>query len=120
MIRSLTLIVVLALGSAGCAKTVIRNSLTFQAETMSALKRQEEAAVALRAAAEAAKERGDQEACEKYAGPALLIEASAQAQAYRALWLAGLPYPTDATPVDGELPDPGPSAEIAPVSSICE
>jgi hypothetical protein len=107
----------------GCPKkSVVRNASSFYAETLAALARQEEAADALRHAAVAAKVRGDRDACEQYAKPALLIDASARAQAHRALWLAGLPYPVDGiTPPRGtEQPDPGPSTEPAPTSTLCD
>lgn len=118
MTRTITIIAT-TIALTGCPKAVVRDATAFQIETMAALKRQEEAASALREAAIIARDRGDHEACVRYAEPVLLIEASAKAQAYRALWLAGLPYPVD-NPTEGEQPDPGPSAEPAPVSSICD
>jgi hypothetical protein len=109
---------------AGCPKrTVVRDASSFTVETLAALKRQEEAASALLLAAESANEAGDAESCRAYAEPALLIEASARAQAYRALWLAGLPYPAeDGTLPDRgtEQPDPGPAREPDPVTLICK
>lgn len=113
----------LVLVLAGCpAHTVLRDAATFQIETMAALARQEEAAGALRVAAVAALEQGDRASCVLYAEPALLIEAAAQAQAYRALWLAGLPYPTEdgSMPPEGTAqPDPGPSTKAPAASTIC-
>jgi len=116
------IIVVLLL--TGCPKkTVVRSSASFYVETLAALARQEEAAISLHHAAAEAKSRGDRAACELYAEPALLIDASARAQAHRALWLAGLPYPAanGTTPPRGtKQPDPGPATKPAAVSTLCD
>lgn len=102
-------LVLIALLLAGCPKKkVIRDAATFRLEVEAALARQLEAAEALRDAASAASDRGDFDACVRYAEPALLIEASAAIQAKRALYLAEL-----------ESEDPGPSQPIADVSTIC-
>jgi hypothetical protein len=90
-------------------KKVIRDGGTFQLEVQAALARQQEASTALKTAAERAREAGQHEYCVEYATPALLIDAYAESQANRALWLAGL--------VDGE--DPGPSAEPKPATTLC-
>ena len=90
---------------AGCAtlpKRVIRDRDTYIVEILAGLQREQEAATALLSAADAARGLGDEIACRVYAQPALLIQAKAQPQAYRALFLAGLPYPNP----DGSLPDP--------------
>ncbi len=108
---------------AGCGgKHVVRNASTFQTEVLASLARQEEAASALFAAADKAKAAGDTEACVEYAGPALLIDASAQSQAFRALWLAGLPYPVDGEmpPTNTKQPDPGPSKPLQDAAAFCE
>jgi hypothetical protein len=98
--RTLTLILLASL-TYGCAtvpKRVVRDSSTYTAEVLASLARQEEAAAALLDAAHLV----PVEHCQATVAPALLIEATAQRQAYRALWLAGLPYPLE----DGSLPDP--------------
>ncbi len=73
-------------------------------------------------AAKAAKAAGDRVKCVAYAKPALLIQAKAQGQAFRALWLAGLNYPK----ADGSIPksgeeqaDPGPTGVPASVDTVC-
>jgi Flp pilus assembly protein TadD len=93
----------LLLEVAGCAtvpKRVVRDSQTYTAEVLSSLARETEAKGALLIAADFAIEAGDETACLVYAETALTIEAYAENQAYRALWLAGLPYPTS----DGVMP----------------
>lgn len=100
------MITIILLACAG--KTIIRDAGTFRIETEAAIARQVEAAEALREAAEAAAQAGDLEACERFAEPALLIEAAAEVQGRRALFLAGL-----------EDEDPGQSPEPAPTSTIC-
>jgi hypothetical protein len=92
----------------GCPKTITRDAGTFELEIAASLARQLEAAVALHAAARDAAARGDYAACVQYAKPALLIDASAERQAERALFLAGL-----------RSVDPGKSKPIADVSTIC-
>jgi len=90
---------------ASCAtipKRVIRDTNTYTAEILAGLQREQEAATALFAAADKAMAAGEEESCREYAKPAILIQAKAKAQAYRALYLAGLPYPLP----DGSLPDP--------------
>ena len=102
---------------------VSRDGATYTAEVISSLKRQEYAAIELIRAATISNGVGNFESCSRYAGPALLIEAKARHQAYRALWLAGLPYPyEDGTlPDEGEeQPDPGASPDPEPVTSICK
>jgi len=101
---------------------VTRDNNTYTAEIISSLKRQEFAALELFRAASVADGVGNFESCSRYAGPALLIEAKAKAQAYRALWLAGLPYPKDdgTLPEEGESqPDPGVAPAPKPVTSVC-
>ncbi len=108
----------------GCctAGKVVRDGQTYTAEVMAGLMREQAAAKSLREAATKAKDAGDRAACEGYARTALLIEAKARGQAYRALWLAGLPYPKP----DGSVPkkgeeqqDPGPSPKPADVGTVC-
>ena len=104
--------------AAACAPKVLRDPATFQAETMASLARQQEAATAL---LQAAIEAPDEATCAAYAEPALLIKAKAQPQAYRALWLAGLPYPTsDGSEPPDEQEDPGVGPEPDAVASVCE
>lgn len=89
----------------GCAtipNRVIRDSQTYTLEILAGLQREKDAASVLFEAADAAKDSGDAATCQIYVHPALVIHTKAQAQAYRALWLAGLPYPLE----DGSLPDP--------------
>ena len=120
---TITLIILMAASAvvvAGCPKqqTIVRDGDTFTIETLASLARQEEAAAALRFAATEAATNGDMMACTLYAEPALLIEAAARPQAYRALWLAGLPYPGG--PEDGSAqPDPGPAPETENTTTIC-
>lgn len=107
-----------------CAtRYAVRDSTTYATEVAATVARQDEAADALFVAAERAKEAGDWRACAEYAGPALLIEASAQVQANRALWLADLPYPDpetgEAPPVGTEQPDPGKSPSPRSVVDVC-
>lgn len=102
----------------GCGKKyVVRDLVTYQVETLAALERQLGASAALKEAAREARQRGDWDACAEYAAPALLIDAAAQVQAHRALWLAGLQYPSDQD--SEEQPDPGPAPEPAEVTEIC-
>ncbi len=112
---------ILALSLVGCAPKVLRDATTFRVETMAALARQQEARGALFRAAHAAAEREDYEGCVDAAEPALLLEAAAEAHAYRALWLAGLSYPVDGTvPPNGtEQPDPGPMPPLKLLEEIC-
>ncbi len=122
-------IVVVAALAAACAalpKRVVRNTDTYIAEVLSALQRQEAAPATLFSAADQARGVGDVELCEKYLRPALVIEAHAEAQAYRALYLAGLPYPEGSGGIPDQprnQPDPGPSATIdygAEIQTFCE
>lgn len=103
------------------ASQVMRQADTFTVETLAALARQEEAADALLDAADAARAAGDLATCKQYAEPALLISASAELQAHRALWLAGLPYPEDGEipPRGTEQPDPGPSNPPKSADAYC-
>lgn len=101
------MIILVLLGCGG--KKIIRDADTFHVETMAAVARQKEAAVALHAAATAARNAGEWDLCVAYVKPALLIDAYAEAQAARALWLAGL--------LEGE--DPGPSPEPKPATNVC-
>ena len=121
MIRWTTIVVVFF--GVGCVHNkVVRDRSTYTVEIFASLARQLEAAEALFGAAEAANAEGDDEACAQYAAPALMIEAKARSQAFRSLWLAGLPYPkADGTmPVEGEVQDdPGPSSRRRPVAVIC-
>ena len=96
------MIVALLLACGTLPKRINRDTQTYTVEIFAGLQREEKAAEALLKAASAAAKRGDLEACEDYAAPALLIQTKAQKQAYRALWLAGLPYPNK----DGSVPDP--------------
>lgn len=104
----LIIIVVVGFALAGCGHKIVRDADTFHVEVMAAQARQTEAMRALLEAADAALMRGDREACERYARPALLIEAFAENQAQRALYLAGL--------IDE---DPGPSPTQRPVAAVC-
>ena len=100
-------LVLIAMVLTACGPTkVIRDATTFEIETMAALARQAEAATALHLAADRA---GDYAVCVEYAQPALVIDAYAENQAKRALWLAGL----------SEGADPGPSPAVASVDSVC-
>ena len=90
---------------ASCAtipKRVMRDTQTYTVEILAGLQREKDAAEALFEAADAARDAGQEEACRVYVHPALVIQAKSQPQAYRALYLAGLPYPN----ADGSLPDP--------------
>ena len=100
---------------AGCSRHIVRNEVTYTTEIYASVARQTEAADALLDAAKAASDAGDYDACVRYAGPALLIVSAAEIQGYRALWLAGLPYPGD----DGSGEDPGAPPDPEPVSTIC-
>lgn len=114
MIRSF---LILALAVSGCkAKRVFRDADTFTAETLAALARQEEASAALKEAALAAAAAGDLDTCVRLAEPALLIDVSAKVQAYRALWLAGLPYPASG---EGPQADPGEPPAPRPADQFC-
>ena len=124
MRRLTTILMIVALAATtGCITgKVVRDGKTYTAETVASLMRQQAAAKQLRAAAEAAKAAGDNEACVSYARVALLIEAKAKPQAYRALWLADLNYPNadGSIPESGtEQPDPGPAPTPADPSTIC-
>jgi hypothetical protein len=108
----------------GCCLTgkVARDAKTYTAEVFGNLLRQKAAAKMLFEAAEAAKAAGDVEACQGYARPALVIEAKAQGQAYRSLWLASLPYPLE----DGTIPaegvkqdDPGVTGSPRAMVEVC-
>ena len=92
----------------GCAPKVLRNANTFVVEQIAAEKRQIEAAEVMLEYAERFAAVGDVHSCIKLAGPALLIEAAADRQSSRALYLARL--------LDE---DPGPSPEPRPVTAIC-
>ena len=125
--RRLSLLLPALLLSSACAHHhVVRDSSTFAIEVASSLARQTEAAEALRNGAELALAGGDRELCAELAEPALLIEAAAEVQAHRALWLAALPYPVVADDgsltvpdVGTEQPDPGPAPDPDPVDTIC-
>lgn len=117
----------MAIEVTGCATVpnrIVRDSQTYSAEIYAGLVREREAAAALIVAAEAALEEGDSEACVTYASAALTIEAYAENAAYRALWLAGLPYPDS----NGELPsdpsaeqeDPGAPSAARDAGDFCE
>lgn len=107
----------LLLALVGCGhRAVLRDAVTYRAETLAALERQREAAEMLIRAADAAKADGDLGTCAQMAAPALLIEAYAEGQAYRALWLADLPYPGGPA---GDQPDPGPSATPRKATDYC-
>tara|TARA_R110002020_G_scaffold194133_3_gene394726 strand:+ start:3103 stop:3543 length:441 start_codon:yes stop_codon:yes gene_type:complete len=96
---------ILAFSMVACAtipKRVIRDTQTYTVEILAGLQREKDAAAALFEAADAARDAGHEEACRLYVHPALVIQVKSQPQAYRALWLAGLPYPNP----DGSLPDP--------------
>lgn len=123
-IMKATIVGIIIVCMTGCCTTgkVVRDGQTYTAEIMSSLLRERAAAKHLRAAAEAAKAAGNVETCKSYARPALLIEAKAQGQAYRALWLGGLNYPKadGSTPKSGEeQEDPGPTGSPADVSTVC-
>lgn len=121
---ALPVVFLLSLSLSGCAHRVVRDASSYTAEIVSSLSRQEAAEKALLEAAGAAREAGDFELCVSYATPAFRIQARAEAEAYRALWLADLPYP-----VNGELPDPkasqedpgeAPAFDPGAVESFCE
>lgn len=107
----------------GCAhKQVRRDASTYVAEVLAGLQREQEASAALHVAAQDALERGSVNQCVEYMAPALVIDTKSQAQAYRALWLAGLPYPLQ----DGSLPeegqeqdDPGPAGPVPAPDTVC-
>ena len=88
-----------------CGSVVIRDADTFKLETAAALARQQEAATALRSAIAAADSR---EECLQYAAPLAVIDAYAENQARRALYLAGL-----------ASEDPGPSPTLSAPDSYC-
>lgn len=111
-----TLLILSLLGGCSGKRSVLRDAQTYQTETMAALARQEEAATELFRAADAAKSVGDVAECQRLVAPALLIEAYARRQAYRALWLADLPYPGAPATGDG---DPGPSSPPQPAAAYC-
>jgi len=116
------MILVCLLSCATLQHSVVRDAPTYTVEILATLQRQEDAADALRDAASYARENGDVERCILYAEPALMIDAYARSQAYRALWLADLPYPNPdgSLPEPGEeQPDPGPSAALEPVTVLC-
>lgn len=112
-----------AMACPGCGhRYIVRDASTFAAENAAGLARELEAASDLRDAAAFARDAGRLDLCVDWAGAALLIEAKAKPQTYRALWLAGLPYPNpDGTvpPVGTVQPDPGPSSPVADVTSVC-
>jgi hypothetical protein len=118
-----TIVVIILALTVGCTTgKIVRDSQTYTAEVMSGLLREKLAAKHLLEAAKAAKAAGDTAKCEAYAKPALLIQAKAQGQAFRALWLAGLNYPK----ADGSIPksgeeqaDPGPTGSVASVATVC-
>lgn len=102
---------VLVFAASGCAHNrIVRDASTYVAEHVNALSRQENASEALKLAAAAARDADDPALCSRYAEPAFRIDHRAAAEAYRALWLAGLPYPQPdgSMPAEGqEQPDPG-------------
>ena len=107
---AVAIVACIGLAFGGCAtvpKKVVRDTQTYTAEILAGLAREQAAAEALVVAAELARSAGDEELCREYYAPALLIEVKAEPQAYRALWLAGLPYPL----ADGSLPAPGTEQE---------
>lgn len=85
----------------GCAHRVATDAASYSTMIVTQLSRQEQAAVALLEAADAVKAEGDGDACLRYAEPALRIQHRAEAEARRALWLAGLHYPD----AEGNLPE---------------
>mgnify|MGYP003128538106 FL=1 len=108
----------------GCAhkQQVRRDANTYVAEVLAGLQREKEAAAALHLAAQDAVDRGEMDQCLQYAAPALVIDAKAQPQAYRALWLAGMPYPLEdgSLPAAGqEQPDPGPAGLVPATDTAC-
>ena len=116
-------IMVALLGGCCLKGKVARDAKTYTAEVFANLLRQKAAAKMLLKAAEAAKAAGDAEACKGYARPALVIEAKAQGQAYRSLWLASLPYPLE----NGTIPDegvkqddPGVTGSPRAVTEVCD
>ncbi len=118
-----TLIAALAVGLAGCPRQIIRDASTYTAEIVASVQRQHEAMNALFIAAETARLDRDLEKCKLYAHPALVIEAKAQAQGDRALWLAGMPYvnPDGSIPEKGEeQPDPGVSPALRDIEEVCK
>ena len=112
------IVAVAGLALASCAavpKRVVRDTQTYTAEILAGLAREHAAAELLVDAAEQARTGGDEARCRTYYATAHLIDVKAQAQAYRALWLAVVPYPLP----DGSLPaaeeeqgDPGPGGTI--------
>ena len=117
------MLLVFVMGLGGCVGgKIIRDGQTYTAEVISGLLREQAAAKVLLEAAAAAKAAGNVETCAKLAKPALLIEAKANGQAYRALWLAGLNYPKadGSVPAEGEKQaDPGPTGAPADVATVC-
>lgn len=114
--RSFWVLPIVALLCASCAtlpKRVIRDTQTYTLEILAGLQRESEAASALEAAAVLARDAGDAELCQQFYTPALTIQVKAQAQAFRALYLAGLPYPQEDGSVSTEAQeDPGPARTI--------
>ena len=116
------ILTLIAVAASGCAHSgsIRRDGPTYAVEVFASLQRQEAAATALLNAASAAAARGDRDACLSYARPALVIQAAAKPQAFRALWLAGLTYPTpDGSKPTGPQPDPGPAGQPASADTIC-
>jgi len=109
-------------------KRISRDTLSYIAETLGSVQREEAAAKELLRAARTAWQAGDEFACTAYAQPALASLARARAEGYRALWLAGLPYPDAARwPEEPghvpstrvEQPDPGPPGPTPPTGYVC-
>jgi len=121
--RPIVVIILTSLAASGCAHTRIsRERDTYTAEVFAGLQRERAAADALMLAAEAALQADDIPACRAYSEPALVIQAKAQPQAFRALWLAGIAYPLE----DGSLPeegveqeDPGAAPPVLSVDEVC-
>lgn len=124
---SVAIVACIGLAFGGCAtvpKKVVRDSQVYTAEILAGLAREEAAAEALATAAAEARAEGDEVKCRELYAPAHLIEVKARPQAYRALWLAGLPYPLPDGSIPGpdvEQEDPGPGGEVSEgiVASWC-
>ena len=124
---TVAIVATLSVALASCTtipKRVVRDSQTYIAEILAGLEREQAAADELAVAAAAARDAGDESACMAHYSVAHLIMVKAQPQAYRALWLGGLPYPLE----DGSLPDPkqeqedpgpAPALDTAAVNTFC-
>ena len=129
--RSLLLLFLVATLLNSCAiipKKIQRDTTSYVAETLAGIQREEAAAMTLLVAARHAWAVGNEAACTEYAAPALKSLTRAQAEGYRALWLADLPYPDAERWPDepGHVPttrveqeDPGKPLATPPTAYVC-